>query len=166
MTSRKVALSLGSNLGDKAGHVQAALNMLNAVDGVRVTDTSSFYRTAPWGDQDQDWFVNACALTDTVLPPEALLTELKRIEERLGRTETRRWGPRVIDMDILVFGDVEMVSERLTIPHPDLVNRVFVLIPLMEIWPDLLIHGKMLDVHLSRLPREEGDISLHHGATP
>ena len=160
MTSTKVSLSLGSNLGDKILNIRSAIEALNAVDGISVSKLSSFYQTAPWGDADQDWFMNACAVADVTLQPEDLLRKLKSIEDELGRKITRRWGPRVIDIDILTFGDVTLATGDLTIPHANLINRVFVLIPLKEIWPDLLVHGETLDAHLSCLPREDGDITL------
>ena len=102
---------------------------------------SRLYRTAPWGKTDQDWFVNACALGLTRLAPEALLERMKALEVDLGRVSTERWGPRVIDIDLIAYDDVSLKSERLTLPHPELFNRAFVLVPLAEIAPDLVIAG-------------------------
>ena len=141
----EVGLSLGSNIGDKAAHIRAAVAALGH-DGL-VTDIvgSSLYRTAPWGHvTEQDWFVNACICGHTKLPPTDLLAACKAIEQRLGRTTTVRWGPRVIDIDILYYGDVALRTPGLTIPHKDMLQRAFVLVPLAQIRPDKLIQGQRI----------------------
>ena len=137
----RVALALGSNVGDKANNLRRALRAIGSEPGIELTAVSRFYRTAPWGKTDQDWFVNACALARTNLKPEALLERVKRLEVELGREPTERWGPRVIDIDLIAYGDVALRTERLTLPHPELFNRAFVLAPLAEIAPDLVIGG-------------------------
>ena len=109
-----------------------------ASGGIELAAVSRFYRTAPWGKIDQDWFVNACALGRTRLEPEALLERIKALEVELGRAPAERWGPRVIDIDLIAYGDVTLKTERLTLPHPELFNRAFVLVPLAEIAPDLV----------------------------
>jgi 2-amino-4-hydroxy-6-hydroxymethyldihydropteridine diphosphokinase len=137
-----VVLALGSNLGDKAGALRRALAALDDEPGIALGAVSRFYRTPPWGKTDQDWFINACALARTELPPEALLDRVKAIETALGRTPAERWGPRVIDIDIIAYDDLALSSDRLTLPHAELFNRAFVLVPLAEIAPDRLIAGR------------------------
>jgi 2-amino-4-hydroxy-6-hydroxymethyldihydropteridine diphosphokinase len=133
----EVGLSLGSNIGDKAATVRRALERLDATGTVTDLTVSSLYRTAPWGHVvEQDWFVNACAVGVTRLAPEALLDAVKRLEIELGRTATVRWGPRVIDIDILYYGDLALDTPGLTLPHREILNRAFVLVPLAEIRPD------------------------------
>jgi 2-amino-4-hydroxy-6-hydroxymethyldihydropteridine diphosphokinase len=138
----EIGLGLGGNVGDPARTLRAALEALPA-RGVAVIDkASSLYRTAPWGGVAQPDYANACAIGRTDLPPFDLLDAIKQLERDLGRVETVRWGPRVIDIDILFYGDLAMQDERLVIPHRDLMNRAFVLIPLAEIAPDLVIAGR------------------------
>jgi dihydropteroate synthase len=137
----RIVLALGGNVGDKAASLRRALGALAGEPGIDLTAVSRFYRTAPWGKTDQDWFVNACALARTRLPPEVLLDRVKALEVELGRAPTERWGPRVIDIDLIAYDDVARKTERLTLPHPELFNRAFVLVPLAEIAPDLVIAG-------------------------
>ncbi len=134
----EAALGVGSNVGDKRGRIAAAIARLEA-GGAHVVRRSSDYRTPPWGPVEQDWFVNACVLVDTALAPEALLALCQRIERELGRTREIRWGPRSIDIDILTYADVVRDEPALTLPHPLVLERAFVLAPLAEIAPDLLI---------------------------
>ncbi|MEO0344253.1 MAG: 2-amino-4-hydroxy-6-hydroxymethyldihydropteridine diphosphokinase [Pseudomonadota bacterium] len=157
----KVALSFGSNIGDKSQHIQSALDILDAVENTQFIKQSSFYQTAPWGDTSQDWFLNACAIIETQLAPTELLTITQSIEAQLGRKHTRRWGPRVIDIDILVYEGVELRSEHLNIPHIQIEHRAFVLIPLIEIWPDLILYGESLETHIERLERTPGDVAIY-----
>jgi 2-amino-4-hydroxy-6-hydroxymethyldihydropteridine diphosphokinase len=127
------AIGIGSNVGDAVGHVRGALARLGEVG--RLIAYSPLYRTAPWGVTEQDSFVNAAALVDTDLPPRDLLAALKRIEAEAGRVETFRWGPRVLDLDILTYGDEQINEPGLTIPHARMHERAFVLVPLAEIVP-------------------------------
>jgi 2-amino-4-hydroxy-6-hydroxymethyldihydropteridine diphosphokinase len=138
----EIGLGLGGNLGDPVQAIRAALALLEARGIARIDNASSLYRTAPWGGVPQPDYANACAIGHTDLPPFDLLDAIKALERELGRFETERWGPRVIDIDILFYGDVSMQDERLVIPHRDLLNRAFVLIPLAEIAPDLVIDGR------------------------
>lgn len=136
MTRTEVGLSFGSNLGDKAGHIRDAAASLEREGIVTNLTLSTLYRTAPWEHvTDQDWFVNACAYGTTVLQPTELLARCKDIERRIGRTETIRWGPRVIDIDLLYFGDLALDSPGLMLPHKDMTRRAFVMLPLAEIRP-------------------------------
>ena len=125
------AIGIGSNAGDAEAHVRRAFERL-AETGT-VVARSSLYRTAPWGVRDQPAFVNAAALVDTALEPRALLAALKRIEADAGRVTTFRWGPRVLDLDILVYGGAQVAGPELTIPHAHLHERAFALVPLAEI---------------------------------
>lgn len=144
----EIGLGLGGNVGDPAAAIRAALETLPA-RGIVVTKISSLYRTAPWGGVPQPDYANACALGRTDLSPLDLLDAIKQLERDLGRVDTLRWGPRVIDIDILYYGDVNYQDERLVIPHRDLLRRAFVLIPLAEIAPDLMIG----DVRVSEAAR-------------
>jgi len=138
----EIGLGLGGNVGDPAACIRAALAALPARDIARIDKVSSLYRTAPWGGVPQPDYANACAIGRTELAPFDLLDAIKRLERDLGRVDTVRWGPRVIDIDILFYGDLSMQDERLVIPHRDLLRRAFVLIPLAEIAPDLVIGGR------------------------
>ncbi len=135
----RIVLALGGNVGDKALSLRRALGAIASEPEIELTRVSRFYRTPPWGKTDQDWFVNACALGLTRLAPEALLDRMKALEVGLGRVSAERWGPRVIDIDLIAYGDIALKTERLTLPHPELLNRAFVLVPLAEIAPDLVI---------------------------
>ncbi len=155
---KEVGFSLGSNIGDKAGHLTRALELLFEDEGIDFSACSSFYRTAPWGHEDQDWFVNACATGRTDLSPDRLLKLCKRIETEIGRRRTFRWGPRVIDIDILYYGEDEIAEPDLAIPHKELFNRGFVLIPLAEIRPDLVLSGKRVGAEAARFAADEMEI--------
>ena len=136
-----VLLGFGGNLGDATAAIEAALRRLEA-GGVRITARSPFYRTPAWGKTDQPDFVNACAAGETALAPRGLLDAIQRIEAQLGRERRERWGPRVIDIDILAYDDRVIDEPGLTIPHPRLTERAFVLVPLLDIAPDRVIAGR------------------------
>jgi 2-amino-4-hydroxy-6-hydroxymethyldihydropteridine diphosphokinase len=138
-----VALGLGANLGDPAANLRRAVELL-AQAGLHFEALSSLYRTKPWGVTDQPDFVNACALARTTLAPLALLDLIQQTEKALGRRRTRRWGPRAIDIDLLFHGDAHWRDERLILPHPGLLERAFVLLPLAEIAPDFIVGGVRL----------------------
>jgi len=131
-------VGLGSNLGDKTDNIRQALDMLDRADGVSVLAVSSFYETEPEGYEDQDWFVNAAAQMQTDLPPRGLLKLLKEMEQAIGREESVRWGPRKIDLDLLLYDQLCLESQDLTIPHPRMHQRAFVLVPLAEIAAEML----------------------------
>ena len=150
----RIVLALGGNVGDKAESLRRALRAIASEPGIELTAVSRLYRTAPWGKTDQDWFVNACALGRTSLKPEALLQRVKRLEVELGREPTERWGPRVIDIDLIAYDEVTLKTERLTLPHPELFNRAFVLVPLTEVAPDLVIAGVRVGDAAARLGAE------------
>jgi 2-amino-4-hydroxy-6-hydroxymethyldihydropteridine diphosphokinase len=133
--SHIVFLALGTNLGDRPANLRAAIAALPP--SVVVRQSSPVYETPPWGVNEQPAFLNMVVKAETRLEPAALLAHLKRIEQELGRTPTVRWGPRVIDMDILFYDDLVLETPEATIPHPRLHERAFVLVPLAEIAPDL-----------------------------
>jgi dihydropteroate synthase len=154
----RVVLALGGNVGDKVASLRRALRAIAGEPGVELTTVSRFYRTPPWGKTDQDWFVNACALGRTSLEPEALLERVKRLEVELGRAPAERWGPRVIDIDLIAYDDITLKTERLTLPHPELFNRAFVLVPLAEIAPDLVIGGVRIGGAAARLGADADEV--------
>ena len=144
MHGSEVGLSLGSNIGDKAGNIREAMRRLAASGSVRVKAMSGIYRTAPWGKVDQDFFANAAALVTTRLRPMELLALVKKIEAEMGRQTVERWGPRLIDIDLLFYGDLALEDPELRLPHAEMFNRAFVLVPLAEIAPDHVIAGRAL----------------------
>lgn len=143
-----VYLSLGGNLGDPAKSMAAALRLLDGHDATRVAAVSSLYRTPPWGKLDQPDFLNAAAAVETRLSPRALLDLCLDVERRLKRVREERWGPRLIDIDILVFGDQVIHETGLEVPHPRMLERAFVLAPLAEIAPGLAVGGRSVSDRL------------------
>jgi dihydroneopterin aldolase/2-amino-4-hydroxy-6-hydroxymethyldihydropteridine diphosphokinase len=156
----EVGLSLGSNVGDKVANIRAAIARLAGEPDVRVEKMSRLYRTAPWGKTDQDWFVNAAAVVVTSSSPRNLLSRLKSLEIQLGRTPTERWGPRVIDIDMLYWDDRTLASDELTLPHVDMFSRGFVMIPLGEIVPERVIAGRKVGEVAERFRGEGADVVL------
>jgi 2-amino-4-hydroxy-6-hydroxymethyldihydropteridine diphosphokinase len=135
-------VGLGSNLDDPAAHVRRALDELARIADTRLGAHSRLYRTPPLGPPDQPDYVNAVAALLTLHGPEALLELLNGIEKRHGRDRAGpKWGPRTLDLDLLVYGDRELSTERLVLPHPGAHERCFVLVPLAEIAPDVRIPG-------------------------
>lgn len=133
---RTVYLSLGSNLGDREGHLRAAVDLLRA-EGIRVLRVSSVYETEPMEVADQPWFLNLVVEAETDLFPKQLLARIRKIELGLGRRRERPKGARTIDIDILLYGDAVIETSELTVPHPRLAERRFVLEPLAELIPEL-----------------------------
>jgi 2-amino-4-hydroxy-6-hydroxymethyldihydropteridine diphosphokinase len=146
-------LAFGGNVGEVRETFDRALTMLCDGTEVRLKARSSDYATPPWGVEDQPSFVNRCVAIDTRLTPEALLARVQAIEHALGRAraEERRWGPRPIDIDILAYDDVVRDGADLTLPHPRLFERAFVLVPLAEIVPERVIAGKRVRDALARI---------------
>ncbi|HEY1735104.1 MAG TPA: 2-amino-4-hydroxy-6-hydroxymethyldihydropteridine diphosphokinase [Methylovirgula sp.] len=140
----EIGLGLGSNIGDKPANIRNALALLEKRGVVHLKAVSSIYRTPPWGYLEQENFANACALATTTLAPEALLHGVKEIEADMGRQETVRWGPRLIDIDILFYGSEPLTTPDLVLPHKELFNRAFVLVPLAEIAPHLVLAGQSI----------------------
>ncbi|MGA2516492.1 MAG: 2-amino-4-hydroxy-6-hydroxymethyldihydropteridine diphosphokinase [Thermodesulfobacteriota bacterium] len=131
-------IGIGSNLGDKLSQCEKAVSEILRIDRHKLLAKSSLFKTQPVGYTSQDWFVNAVLKIETDLEAPELLRTLKMIESDLGRTETFRWGPRTIDLDILFFDDIEIHTEELRIPHPRIQERQFVLVPLAEIDQNLV----------------------------
>ena len=144
-------VGLGGNLGDPAAAMAAALRAIDAQEDSSVSAVSSLYRTPPWGMTDQPDFLNAVAAVDTVLTARELLDLCLSTERMLKRVRAERWGPRVIDMDILLFGDAIIDEDGLQVPHPRMVERAFVVAPLAEIAPDLEILGVAAATRLAAL---------------
>ena len=138
----RAALGLGANLGDPAAAMARALRMLDDGEGTAVAAVSKLYRTPPWGLVEQPPFINCCALVETSLPPQVLMQRCLDIEKQLKRVRDVRWGPRLIDIDILTYGTETLNTETVTIPHPRMLERGFVLMPLAEIAPDLAVKGR------------------------
>lgn len=128
-----VYLSLGSNLGDKEDNLQKAVYLIGKIPGIRIRAKSSLYQTDPVGYLDQDWFLNAVLKVDTSLSPLELLDKTQGVETALGRKRLIHWGPRSIDIDILLYNQETILLPRLTVPHPEMHKRGFVLVPLNEI---------------------------------
>jgi 2-amino-4-hydroxy-6-hydroxymethyldihydropteridine diphosphokinase len=139
MVTVAVYVGLGTNLGDKEFNLKQALAALSSCPGINLEAVSSFYLTEPRGRTDQDWFLNAAARIGTNLAPQVLLTTLQAIEASLGRVREVPWGPRTIDLDILLYGNRVINTVNLTVPHPRLKERAFVLIPLAELAPELIL---------------------------
>ena len=149
----KTYIGLGSNLGEREAQIRLALDDLARLPGSRLVRASSLYDSEPVGDVDQPKFLNAVAELETELSPRQLLWNLLLIERRLGRTRTRRWGPRTIDLDLLLYGPLVVEEPDLQVPHPEMTRRSFVLVPLVELDP-LLVHpvtGETLITHLTSL---------------
>lgn len=127
-----VWLGLGTNLGDRAGNLAVGRRLLNE-RGVRIVAESSIYSTAPWGGVEQPDFLNQVVAAETMLPPEELLRVVKQIESDAGRVPTIFWGPRVLDIDILLYDELTFAAKELTIPHREIKHRAFVLVPLVEL---------------------------------
>ncbi|MFQ5965730.1 MAG: 2-amino-4-hydroxy-6-hydroxymethyldihydropteridine diphosphokinase [Candidatus Scalinduaceae bacterium] len=133
----KVYVGLGSNLGNREKNLVSAITKINACKGIHVVNKSGFYKTKPIGGPAQPDYVNCVLELDTDITPQKLLEKCKRIESELGRTRGVRWGPRVIDIDILLYGSKVVNDHNLKIPHENMHTRIFVLEPLYEISPDL-----------------------------
>lgn len=148
-------MCLGSNMGDKSAYLAAARREIGALPGTRVTAESSLYHTKPVGKTDQDWFLNQVLRVETLLEPRELLRSCLAIETKLGRVRLERWGPRVIDIDLLVYDDVKSDDDELTLPHPRMTERAFVLVPLAELAPTLRVGGRTVAELLAALPQTE-----------
>jgi len=136
-------LALGGNVGNVRDTLDRAVTALCDGKSVILIARSSAYRTPPWGVKDQPPFINLCIAVETTLAPEALLARAQAVEDALGRkrAQERRWGPRPVDIDILAYDDLTLSTAELTLPHPHLFERAFVLVPLAEIVPDRMIAG-------------------------
>lgn len=157
METTKAYVGLGSNMGEREANLRLAVELLDATDGVEVTGVSSIYETDPVGYLDQPDFLNAVVEVETSLSPRELLLATKEIERRQARRRDVRWGPRTIDLDILLFGDLRISEPDLNVPHVEVSNRAFVLAPLVEIAPNLALpDGKKIRELLAALGKLEG----------
>ncbi len=156
-------IGLGSNLGDREANLRQALEYLEQAPDTTVVRASSLYDTEPVGVEDQPHFLNAVAQLDTQLTPRQLLWNLMLVERRLGRVRSQRWGPRTIDLDMLLYEDAVMDEEDLQLPHPELAKRSFVLVPLVELEP-LLVHPVTGETMLSLLQRLGARPLVKHGS--
>ena len=164
-------IGLGANLGDAAATLRAAFRALDDVPGMRCTSASRLYRTAAWGVTDQPDFINAVAEVETTLSPQALLDALLAVERAFGRTRladgSDRWGPRTLDLDILLYGDARVDAPGLHVPHPRLHERAFALVPLLELAPTLVIPGVGLAREaLARLGDTSVEVDAECGNAP
>jgi len=150
-------VGLGSNQGDSVENIRQALRKLNANPGVRVREVAGLYKTAPVGYLEQEWFVNTVARIETSLSPYGLLKLLLAIEDELGRIRTIRWGPRTLDLDLLIYAGEEIESTELTVPHPRMQERAFVMVPLAELAPDLLINGQRAE-QIAKILKKDQEI--------
>lgn len=140
-------LGLGGNVGDVASAMRGALEAIDAHPSCRVTGVSRVFRTPPWGPVAQEWYLNACAAIETRLSAPDLLSFVLETEKAFGRVRTTRWGPRTLDIDILLYGTAPVSLENLTIPHPRMIERAFVMVPLADIAPDVVLEGRSVRDH-------------------
>ena len=152
-------IGFGSNIGDRLTHIQNAIYALSKTEGITLQKISSVYKTDPVGYESQAHFLNGVAAIQTDLLPLSLLHALKDIETAIGRKHRIRWGPREIDLDILIYGDMCLQTEKLVIPHPEMHLRRFVLAPLAEIAPDL-VHPAFQETIHALLENLEDDKSV------
>ena len=156
-------IGLGSNLGDREANVRQAMEQLAHTPETSVVRASSLYDTEPVGVEEQPHFLNAVAQLETQLTPHQLLWNLMLIERRLGRVRSQRWGPRTLDLDLLLYEDLVLDEEDLQIPHPELSKRSFVLVPLVELEP-LLVHPVTGETVLALLQRLGARPLVKHGS--
>ena len=148
-----VYLSIGSNKGDKVNNIHQATSLIANCDGVKLVRASTLYESEPWGEKNQPWFVNAALEVKTTLQPEEFLKKMQEIEIRLGRKKdenTKKWGEREIDIDIIFWNNEIINEDNLKVPHPYAHKRAFVLVPLLELIPDFVhpvIKKSLLDIH-------------------
>ena len=149
------AIGLGSNVGDKRANIARAVSLLTSDGDIRLIARSRDYRSAPWGVLEQDWFVNAVITVSTALSARQLLQRCQRVENEMGRVRLRKWGPRLIDVDVLTYRDQVIDEPDLKVPHPLIAERGFVVVPLKEVAPSLSIRGQSLDQMLERLDKAD-----------
>ena len=149
-------IALGGNVGDVRATFQKAIANICGMTQAALLARSSDYAAPPWGEMEQAPFINACIEIDTPLDPHALLFTLHKIETKFGRDRAKeqRWGPRTLDLDLIAYDDVSIKQPELTLPHPRLFERAFVLVPLAEISPDRVIGGRSIASALAELSTE------------
>ena len=160
----KAYLGLGTNMGDRLEYLNSACILLSEYENINITKKSKIYETKAWGYTDQADFLNMCLEINTSLDEFQLLEVCGQVEQKLNRIRIIRWGPRTIDVDILFFNDIILNNEKLSIPHPRISERAFVLIPLMDLNTNLVIKNKTIDVYLNSLSSEErGQVNEYIG---
>lgn len=148
----KFYLSIGANLGNREETLKRAVALLDATPEVTVKTVSPFYETPPWGKEDQPPFINGAVSVETSLTGQKLLERCLAIERQLGRVRHEKWGARTIDIDLVYSPDEACQTQTLTLPHPYLTQRAFVLVPLRDLVPDLILFGRPIDDWLAQLP--------------
>lgn len=148
-------IALGSNIAPRETYLQQAIRTLNEHEEIKLNQVSTVYETDPIGYEDQDQFLNLVAEVETSLKPMELLHVCQKIEQDLGRKRIIRWGPRTVDLDILLYSTENMNVEELILPHPRMHKRAFVLVPLAEIVPDLLLQGKRVQEWLDTMSAQD-----------
>lgn len=148
-------LGIGTNMGDRLSNLSDAIDYIKQFKNTEIVKISKIYETRPWGYTDQNDFLNLCVSINTNLKPEELLQKCLEVELNLKRERIIRWGPRTIDIDILIYDDIICNGEKLTLPHPRIQERAFVLIPLIDLKEDLMIKGMLLKEWLNELDAEE-----------
>lgn len=148
-------LSIGTNIGDRKKNLKDAVDLINSIENVNIEKISKIYETKPWGYTQQDNFLNICVKITTNLAPFELLEKCQYVEKELKRVRLIRWGPRTIDIDILLYDDIICEDENLILPHPRMHERAFVLIPLMDLEKEIFVKGKTLSHWLSLVDVEE-----------
>ena len=153
--THKALIGIGSNLGSPAENCKSAISLLCESDSISLLKQSALYQSEPIGKKNQPWFVNAAIEIQTTLSPESLLKTLLNIEQQMGRTRSEKWGPRIIDLDILDYEGRIINSKPLTLPHPEMLNRRFVLEPLSEISSSVIhpVKKKSIQSLLNELPK-------------
>lgn len=148
LVQHRVVLSLGSNLGDRMENLQDAIDALFDAPGLTFVALSPVYETAPWGGIEQPDYLNIVLMAETRIPPELLLDRVLNIEESMRRERVIRWGPRTLDIDIVLFGDLVSTDPALVLPHPHAHERAFVLVPWADVDPDAVLpgHGTVVDL--------------------
>lgn len=154
---QRAFVAFGSNMGDKRAYIEEALKAIEEHKQIRVKKVSDFYETKPYGGVEQEDFLNGVVMFDTLLYPKELLVFLQDLEKRAGRERLVHWGPRTLDLDILFYGSRILCEEDLTVPHPDMKNRDFVLKPMAEIAPHFIhpVYGKSMKEMLQELNQKE-----------
>lgn len=137
-------IGIGGNVGEVIANMNKAINALHSNKNITVSAISKIYKTPPWGIENQDWFYNACFAVETTLTASELLDECLGAEKALKRVRDVRWGPRTIDLDVLLFGSASIKTDRLEIPHPRMFERAFVLQPLADIARDTMLKGRLI----------------------
>ena len=158
----KAFIGIGSNIGDKIENCLIAIDMIDKIKGCSVIKRSSFYKTEPVGFKDQNWFVNCVILIDTIFSPHSLLKKLQKIENVMGRKRKIKWGPRIIDLDILLFDSLIIKDKKLAVPHPLMHKRRFVLVPMNQLAPDLIhpVFNKSIKELLNNIPEDQQSVFL------